>query len=519
MSASESASDWTCLQIMHDMGFPQYQSDPNGSQGYKCNEYTSTKCLMDNQTELFHKTREASYNGKKEQFYKAINVINTVLNCDDGSSLRKNDKKRSFKFWIENFKFDETSDKGNGEYESTMFGKRTKTDSAKGAAARTYNFLKNLLESEEIKKLKKSETDNGKDLKFSELKGALETLKNTSETLDKEILEKVLEGFNLIAGFLKDIRPSFTQNVDLLDILKKSKQLVLQGPPGTGKTREAKILAAQIIGCKSETNTEESLADTEEFMLDAAERELKKQNPRIRMVQFHPSYGYEDFIAGISIDVQKNQMCAKNGILKKFAAEAENHSDENYVLIIDEINRAPLASVLGELLYALEYRGKKIVIQSADSSDNQLCIPEKLYIIGTMNTADRSLSSMDYALRRRFAFAQLEIKDLSKTKLKGKTFDSECYNRVGALFQSGVLIKGIDRRDIMPGQSYFIARDTEHMKYKRRYELAPMLTEYYKDGFFRKQAEVSGQRICDIFQNTKSILLYLDPNLDVEGTP
>lgn len=503
MSASESASDWTCLQIMHDMGFPQYQYDLNGSQGYKYDEYTSTDFLKD-RTELSNKTRESSYNPRtefqynQEIFYKAINVINTVLNCDDGSPLNK---KPGFKFWISNFKYNGISGKGHLNYSSNQLG---------GTADGTRYFLKNLLESEEIKSLKKSETDNGKDLKFSELKKALEALHTTSKTLDKEILKKVLEGFDLIAGFLKDIRPSFTQNVDLLETLKTSKQLILQGPPGTGKTREAKILAAQIIGCKPETDTEENLADTEEFMIDAAERELKKQNPRIRMVQFHPSYGYEDFIAGISIDVQKNQMCAKNGILKNFAAEAENHSNENYVLIIDEINRAPLASVLGELLYALEYRGKKIIIQSADPSDNELCIPNKLYIIGTMNTADRSLSSMDYALRRRFAFAQLESKQPSDAELNEMTFDSQCYEQVKKLFQSGVLIKGIDRRDIMPGQSYFIIRDEKHMEYKRRYELAPMLTEYYKDGFFRKQAEVGGQRICAIFQNTESIVQYLN---------
>lgn len=509
-----SASDWTCLQIMHDMGFPQYQSDSSGSQGYKCNGYTSTKCLIDNQTDLFHKTRKVLYNTKKlkNQFYKAINVINTVLNCDDGSSLRNNDKQRSYRFWIANFKFEKESDQGEGEYTSSMFG-----GSAKGAVRRTYNFLKNLLESEEIKKLKKSETDEGKDLKFSELKTALKDLENTSETLDKEILTKVLEGFNFINDLLDNVNPpSPPKVVNLLEILKTSKQLILQGPPGTGKTREAKILAAQIIGCKPERDTKENLADTEEFMVKAAESELNRQNPRICMVQFHPSYGYEDFVTGISIDVQKNQMCAKNGILKEFAQKAAGDSNQDYLLIIDEINRAPLASVLGELLYALEYRDNEITIQSSDPSNNKLSIPENLYIIGTMNTADRSLTSMDYALRRRFAFVRLNSKKLSKEDLGEKCFDGGCYEQVSQLFKSDVLIKGVDSQDIMPGQSYFIFKGDEHKDYKITYELAPMLTEYYKDGFFRKQAAVEGkqaavegQRISEIFASTDSIVKYL----------
>jgi len=151
-----------------------------------------------------------------------------------------------------------------------------------------------------------------------------------------------------------------------LKVLEESKALILYGPPGSGKTRLAKIVADKVT--------------------------TKKEN--IKLVQFHPSYSYDDFVRGMSIKTDD-----KNGIkyeieskiIEKFCDGCTEKNPK--VLIIDEINRAPLGSVLGELIYGLEYRDQPISTSYELKDKKTLTIPEGLYIIGTMNTADRSLFS------------------------------------------------------------------------------------------------------------------------------
>ena len=129
-----------------------------------------------------------------------------------------------------------------------------------------------------------------------------------------------------------------------------------------------------------------------------------------KIIQFHPSYTYEDFVRGITINTNESgrlEYEPENKSLAKFAEDALNNKTANYVLIIDEINRANLPSVLGELIYALEYRGDAVESMYAIEEDNKITIPPNLYIIGTMNTADRSVGHIDYAIRRRFAFVDV----------------------------------------------------------------------------------------------------------------
>lgn len=156
---------------------------------------------------------------------------------------------------------------------------------------------------------------------------------------------------------------------------------------------------------------------------------------------------------------------------------------KDYVLIIDEINRANLSSVLGELIYALEYRGEEVEsIYEVDGS-NKLILPPNLYIIGTMNTADRSVGHIDYAIRRRFAFVHVSPKDL--TAELGVKFHKILFDKVALMFQYDTnLSKEFDAEDVQLGHSYFIdkSEDGGSMDVRLEYEIKPILREYIKDG-------------------------------------
>src|SRR5690606_36146574 len=154
---------------------------------------------------------------------------------------------------------------------------------------------------------------------------------------------------------------------------------------------------------------------------------------------------------------------------------------KNYVLIIDEINRANLSSVLGELIYALEYRGEAVESMYAVGNDSKLILPPNLYIIGTMNTADRSVGHIDYAIRRRFAFVDVLPKDLSEEV--NISFDTELFYSVENLFDTN-LSPEFEKKDVQLGHSYFIdkSKDGGSMDIRLEYEIKPILLEYVKDG-------------------------------------
>ena len=168
----------------------------------------------------------------------------------------------------------------------------------------------------------------------------------------------------------------------ILSLLKQKKALILQGPPGVGKTFVARRLAYALMEQRDEE--------------------------RVAMVQFHPSYGYEDFIQGYR--PTRNGLERRDGVFYEFARLARNDPSRQWFFIIDEINRGNLAEIFGELLMLLEAdkRGPEhLVSLTYSEKDERFYLPENLHVIGTMNTADRSLSMVDYALRRRFAFVTL----------------------------------------------------------------------------------------------------------------
>jgi hypothetical protein len=194
-----------------------------------------------------------------------------------------------------------------------------------------------------------------------------------------------------------------------IELLKANLQIILTGAPGTGKTYKARQMAAQLIGCKPEA-------------VDGHEH--------YRFVQFHSSYDYGDFVEGLKpvlVDKQVH-LLPTDGAFKEFCLKARHKPKETFVFVIDEINRADLSRVFGELFFAIEadYRGKLIDTQYTYMTGNQFAVPENVLMIGTMNDIDRSVESIDFALRRRFAWVEV-VAD-------GALFDQIAKPKLGSLF-------------------------------------------------------------------------------------
>jgi len=397
----------------------------------------------------------------------------------------------------------------------------------------------------------------------------------------------------------------------LNQLLEQKKQIILQGPPGTGKTYTAKDLAELLIFDKVSVDKKE-------------QGQLLGEADQFELVQFHPSYSYEDFVRGITANSEKGQIIyqVKDQILGSFAEKARKNQDaskknivefnrrawaeekliefgdevqeiiniegkykltdavsiveveadafrytgqnwksdlldrmkfsdiiegyienvnspgdyralesisrtayqrysyfykvlerfkenlpeepeipkaekpelKNYVLVIDEINRANLPAVLGELIYALEYRGEAVQSLYEKDGDRDIVLPENLYIIGTMNTADRSVGHIDYAIRRRFAFVEMLPTPLEL----GDDFQTDAFKAISELF-----VKEMDKdkpsdhisdefkerpQDVWIGHSYFIANE-EAFPMRLQYEIIPILEEYLKDGILNSDAK------------------------------
>ena len=266
---------------------------------------------------------------------------------------------------------------------------------------------------------------------------------------------------------------------EYIDLLKARNQIILQGPPGTGKTRVAKIIAINMIN-----------DDKNQIKDDASNDEIKlafNNLDNAKLIQFHPSYSYEDFVRGISAKTTaegKITYEVENKILAQMAKDALDNEDNKYILIIDEINRANLSSVLGELIYALEYRDEAVESMYAlENGSRDITLPSNLYIIGTMNTADRSIGHIDYAIRRRFAFADVLPNDKVIKDEKAK----KLFNHVSEIFDNISL--EFDKEKVMLGHSYFIADNDDKLNEKLQYQIKPLLNEYVSDGVLNESAK------------------------------
>ncbi len=236
------------------------------------------------------------------------------------------------------------------------------------------------------------------------------------------------------------------------NLLDDKRQVIFQGPPGTGKTYVARQLAACLAGSPE----------------------------RVRLAQFHPSYAYEDFVQGIRPSLQQGQtgFVLKSGPLLEAAERAEGERNAKHFLVIDEINRGNLAKVFGELYFLLEYRDEEIHLQYSDAP---FSLPDNLYFIGTMNTADRSIALVDLALRRRFHFVEFHpdkppVRGLLRTSLAKSapdmTWVADVVDRANGMLDDG---------QAAIGPSYFMrcGLDEERVRLIWEHNVLPYLEERF----------------------------------------
>ena len=210
------------------------------------------------------------------------------------------------------------------------------------------------------------------------------------------------------------------------------------------------------------------------------------------MVQFHPSYSYEDFIRGIEVSTSEGRPIYEtvNKVMGGMSKLAKDHPKITFVLIVDEINRANLSSVFGELIYALEYRGEAVQTPYRVDGSSKLEVPSNLYIIGTMNTADKSVGSIDYAIRRRFLFFD-RLPERETILNYGADNDvqrainersARLFDSVSLLFSEDHLNPEYRKEDVQIGHTYFLVKNDEMLFNRLIYQILPILKEYHRDG-------------------------------------
>lgn len=261
------------------------------------------------------------------------------------------------------------------------------------------------------------------------------------------------------SDFLDEVYMTEKRYENLVAVLRNKKNIILQGAPGVGKTFAARRLAWSMMG--------------------------EQDDSRIEFVQFHQNYSYEDFMMGYKPVEDGFEL--KYGIFYRFCQKAANQPDKEFFFIIDEINRCNMSKIFGELLMLIEkdYRGTKATLAYNGLS---FSVPKNLYIIGMMNTADRSLAMIDYALRRRFSFFEVEPGFDSEgfihyqNGLNNETLN-ELISKVKDLNHEIALDKSLGKGFCI-GHSYFCGRDIctdEWMHSIVDYDILPMLSEYWFD--------------------------------------
>lgn len=281
------------------------------------------------------------------------------------------------------------------------------------------------------------------------------------------------------ADFLAEVYMTEAKYNRLVNVLKRKKNIILQGVPGVGKTFAAKRLAYSLMG--------------------------EKDRERIEFVQFHQNYTYEDFMMGYKPN-EDGGFEMQYGIFYRFCKKAENNPDKDYFFIIDEINRGNMSKIFGELLMLIEkdYRGMPIKLAYHNLS---FSVPKNIYIIGMMNTADRSLAMIDYALRRRFSFVDMEpgfetegFKNY-QAQLVNDSFDA-LMQKIQELNEEIAADPSLGKGFCI-GHSYFCGIDADKCNVQLLqdildYDILPMLREYWFDDL--SKAEIWQEALSNVLK-------------------
>lgn len=239
----------------------------------------------------------------------------------------------------------------------------------------------------------------------------------------------------------------------ILNLLKERKYVILQGPPGTGKTTLAKEIVTELTA-------------------------------KSFFTQFHAETTYSDFIYGIRPKLNSGELSYEGtfGNLAEAVLFAKNNPNEKVVLIIDEINRANLSNVLGPVFYLFEHKMKYADVSIEITPELQIKqLPSNFYVIATMNTADRSLAVVDFALRRRFAWYTVKPKPISSSN-----FYKDDFSKLAQIFDWHATSSELN---LQPGQGYFLADSDEEMENRIRYEIFPLIREYVQEGLLTSAIE------------------------------
>lgn len=280
-------------------------------------------------------------------------------------------------------------------------------------------------------------------------------------------------------------------------VLERKGQVILYGPPGTGKTYWAELAVNDLASMSAFGKKFDDLSETEKQLVTGEGESLGL----VRLCCFHPAYGYEDFLEGYRPDLVNGQMSfvLRDGVFKSLCLDAAKAPEHNFYLIVDEINRGDIPRIFGELLTTLEKdkRERCIVLPV---SQKVFSVPRNVYLVGTMNTADRSISLLDAALRRRFGFVEMmpDGKVLGTANVSGISL-SAWFNALNERIRQHV---GRDARNLQIGHSYLMQsgnpiKDFAALKRAIRGDIIPLLEEYcYED--YGTLANILGTDLVDV---------------------
>ncbi|MBN1546671.1 MAG: AAA family ATPase [Syntrophaceae bacterium] len=280
-------------------------------------------------------------------------------------------------------------------------------------------------------------------------------------------------------------------------VLERKKQVILYGPPGTGKTYWAIQAALELASLKRFNKSFADLNSKEKERIQSVDKDTPGL---VRMCSFHPAYGYEDFIEGYRPYQCEGKLYfqLKDGVFKKLCRDAEANANDSFYLIVDEVNRGDIPRIFGELMTLIEKdkRGTRAILPA---SGEKFSIPDNVYIIGTMNTADRSIALLDTALRRRFGFIELmpDAGLLKETFIEGLQLGAW----LNALNQTLCREVGRDARNLQIGHAYFLedghpVKSVTKLTQIIRDDILPLIQEYcYED--YQALEKILGKAFVD----------------------